>query len=294
MPIITRYSLEQYNQAIELKAQGYGSQRIAKILGLSRRGAVEDWINKGRKPYDFSEKRIAACNSKENVERMNKITQPNAVKISAELRIKRLPESAKEVTEDLGYILGTVYGDGHVTTKQRRVILSVTDKEFSLEFKRVLEKWSGFKARFFPRKLKPDKYVKKRKLQYVVYIDSKEASEFLDNFDLNNFKKANEKIKGAFLRGFFDSESSAHKKRGLSCYNTDYSLILISKELLNSLGITLTIQCRKTNLGRFNSVKPCYKLYIAKKESIIKFYDHVGFTIHRKQQRLIDQVNEMI
>ena len=63
MTILTKYTLEQYNKAIELSAQGYGSQRISKLLGIKIRGAVEDWINKGRKPYYFSEKRILACNS---------------------------------------------------------------------------------------------------------------------------------------------------------------------------------------------------------------------------------------
>ena len=95
--------MEDYNKAIELHKQGLGSLRISKILGHSNGGVIEDWINKNRKPYYFSEGRIQACNSKENVERMrkmNKITQPKAVKISAELRIKRLPEDAKYLSEE--------------------------------------------------------------------------------------------------------------------------------------------------------------------------------------------------
>lgn len=49
MTEITKYTLEQYNKAIELNKQGLGSQKISKILNIERRGAIEDWINKGRK-----------------------------------------------------------------------------------------------------------------------------------------------------------------------------------------------------------------------------------------------------
>jgi hypothetical protein len=43
---ITRYTQEQYNRAIELKNQGFGSLRISKILEINSRSAIEEWINK--------------------------------------------------------------------------------------------------------------------------------------------------------------------------------------------------------------------------------------------------------
>src|SRR3989338_9883950 len=105
MPFKYRYSLEDYYQAMELHKKGYGSLRISKILKYPTRSAIEDWINKGRKPYYFSEKRINACNSLANIKRMrfmNKITQPKAVRISALLRTKQLPDKAKNLTPTLG------------------------------------------------------------------------------------------------------------------------------------------------------------------------------------------------
>lgn len=300
MPFENKYSLEEYNKAIELHKQGYGSLRISKILGYKTRSAIEDWINKGRKPYYYSEKRIQACNSKENVERMramNKLTQPKAMRISAELRTKRLPESAKRLNEDLAYLLGVVYGDGHVSVKQRKVMLNVTDKDFSLKFKETIEKWSGFKARFFTRNQKPNKYIKNRKMQYVSYIDSVEAAIFLKNFDLNLLINSEDKIKSAFVKGFFDSEGTVFnvEKRnttGLACFNTKYYLINLIKIILDSLDIHSSMHIRKLySFEGYITNKNYYILGIYKKESILKYYKLIGFNINRKQERLVKQVN---
>ena len=106
-----------------------------------------------------------------------------------------MPESAKKLSEELAYILGVIYGDGHVSIKQRRVILSATDKDFVLNFRDNLEKWSNFKARFYKRDIKTNETIKNRKSQYVSYIDSIEASKFFNDFNLNLIKKFNQELK---------------------------------------------------------------------------------------------------
>jgi intein-encoded DNA endonuclease-like protein len=300
MPFENKYSLDDYNKAIELHKMGYGSQRIARFLGYNTRNAIEDWINKGRKPYYFSEKRINAINSKENVERMramNKITQPKASKMAAELATKRLPENAKIISEDLAYILGVCYGDGHISISQRRVILGVTDQDFALKFKEVIERWSGFNARFFTLMPKPDEFRKNLKLQYHVYIDSKEAADFLFKFNINLILDCNNKTKSEFIKGFFDSEgfvaNPLKNKRIVRCFNTKYDLILLIKKLLDSLSIENTISKTHYMLKINNELvkKNYYSINICRKESIINFYNYVGFNIYRKQQRLEGQVN---
>ncbi len=40
--------------------------------------------------------------------------------------------------------------------------------------------------------------------------------------------------------------------------------------------------------------KKYYALTISKKDNILKHYQHVGFTVHRKQERLIRQVKDII
>ena len=290
MAQITRYTLEQYNKALELKTEGYGSQRIANILGLKRRDAVEDWINKSRKPYYFSEKRILACNSTENIERLrelNKITQPKACRISAGLRIKRLPKNAKELSEELAYILGVAYCDGHISTKQRRIILSATDKEFVLKFKDKLEKWSKFKTRFYSRTLKKPDYIKARKLQYVSYIDSKEASIFLKDFDLNKISNSNNSIKCAFLKGCFDSEGCVDKNGRIIFYNTNLKLINLVYCLLKSINIISIISSGMLK-NQYSKAKNIYSLTINNINNKSLYFHNIGFSIKRKQERLQD------
>lgn len=282
-----KYTLEEYNKAIELKKRRFGSLRISKILGFESRSAVEEWINRGRKPFYFSEKRIKACNSLENIRRMremNKITQPRATKISAELRTKRLPDNAKNLTKDLAYILGVVYGDGHISVKQRKVILSAVDYDFVLNFKNILERWSGFKTRFFKRIQKPDKLIKNRKPQWRCYIDSIEASRFLKNFDLNLLLGSSEEIKCAFIEGFFDSEGGICNNR-ISFCNTDYFLINLVDKLLDSLNITTILKKRKYLNNLTNRLLTIYNLYVTS-DCRNKFSGAVDSSISRKQERL--------
>ena len=66
------YSLKEYNKAISLEKQGLGSLRISKRLNIPR-GTIENWINKGGKPYYFSEKRINASNSQKNKDRLKEL-----------------------------------------------------------------------------------------------------------------------------------------------------------------------------------------------------------------------------
>ncbi|MBS3156348.1 hypothetical protein J4413_03925 [Candidatus Woesearchaeota archaeon] len=289
----TAYTLEHYNKSMELKKNGLGSLRISKILNIKSRNAVEGWINKGRKPYYFSESRIKACNSNENIERMrkmNKITQPKAVKISAMLRTKKLPSSANVLDTDLAYILGVVYGDGHVSLKQRRVILSATDLDFVETFRQTLSKWSNFKVRFYSRNIRKPSYIKSRKLQWVAYIDSIDAAKLLSKFSLNKLMDSETNIKSSFLRGFFDSEGCVDCKGALSVYNKDFNLIKFVQRLLNSLEI-------QTNFHSYYGYTPD-KSKKFKQHSLVviskskkRFKNLIGFNIQRKQIRLLQHAH---
>ena len=290
---ITHYTLQEYNKAIELHKNGLGSQRIAKILGYKCRSVVEEWINRGRKPYYFSDKRIAASNSKANIERMramNKITQPKACKIAAELNTKKLKTKYKLLTKELAYILGVIYGDGHVSIKQRRVILSAIDKDFVLNFKENLEKWSGFKTRFYLRNLKLSKLIKRRKPQWVCYIDSIEAAKFLKKFNRDNIKYCNKVIKYEFIKGMFDSEGSVTLDGSIHIYNSDKSLINFVNKLINNLGIKTSLLSR-TCINNL-TLKPItmYKISILG-ETRKHFAKEIGSSIERKKERLVRFIN---
>ena len=291
---ITKYTKEHYDKAIKLKKKGYGSLRISKVLGFKSRSAVEEWINRGKQPYYISKKRIKWSNSKENKERIRKlnyITQPKAVKISAQLRTKRLPESAKILSPELAYVLGVVYGDGHVSIKQRRIILGVTDEDFALKFKSKLEKWSSFKARFKKRIKKTDYKVKSRKPQYLCYIDSIEASKFIEKFDLNLIKNSQNIFKTKFIKGFFDSDGCVNKNRStITIHNSIYNLSNFVSNLLTSLNIKNKIHSR-TYFNKLTEKDITMHNISILGEGRKIFANTINSSLKRKQERLARFIN---
>lgn len=281
------YTLDQYEEALKLKKEGYGSLRISKILKIPR-NAIEGWINQGRKPYYFSEKRIASCNSKENVERLrklNKITQPKAVEAA---RIKNTkPIKNKKITKELCYVLGVILGDGNAS--QRRLLLSATDKDFVLAFKKNLEKWSKYKTTFSSRYIKPDEKIKKRKLQWFCYLNSIEIEKFINNFDYEKIENNLHKIN--LIKGFFDSEGSFSKDYELIAYNKNYDKLKFISGFLDDLGLDNRIKVY--TVKNINNVDIQYNYLKVTGKARYMFYQKIGFSIDRKQKRLETWVHKI-
>ena len=275
-----KYTLEQYNKSISLKKQGLGSQRISKILNIPR-PTIENWINKKTKPYYFSEKRIAACNSKENIKKLrklNKITQPKAVEAA---RIKNTkPIKNKDTTKELCYVLGVILGDGNAS--QRRAILSATDKDFVETFQINLEKWSEYKTTFNKRYIKPDKKIKRRKLQWFCYLDSIKIEKFINSFDYNKIKEKHHKIN--IIKGFFDSEGHFSKSYELIAYNTNYEILNLISKLLTDLNLTNQIKAYTVKNINKEDIQYYYLKILGKARYL--FYQTIGFSIRRKQEKL--------
>lgn len=282
-----RYTLEDYNKVLALKKEGLGSLRISKKLGFPR-ATVEGWINCGRKPYYFSEKRIKACNSKKNIKRLRKLSkksQPLAIIKARKVNIK--PLKNKKVDGQLAYVLGVLLGDGHIS--QGRIILSAIDKDFVRNFKSNLEGWSKYEARFYWRKIKVSGKIKRRKIQWVCYLDAVEIGKFLRNFDINKLKKKKEKI--LFLRGFFDSEGSFSKDYELIAYNKDYKKMGVVSKFLNDLGLENRINRYTVKNINGKSILYYYLKIIGKSRYL--FYQKIGFSIQRKQERMRNWVEKI-
>jgi len=281
------YTLEEYNKSIELNKKNLGSLRISKLINISR-STIEGWINNDRKPYFFSEKRINAQKSKENLERLkklSKISQPLAVQKAREKNIK--PIKNESITKELAYVLGVILGDGHVS--QRRVILSATDKDFVITFKNNLEKWSGYKTRFFSRFIKLDKKIKNRKIQWVNYLDSVKIEYFIKNFNYEKIKDDQNKI--SFIKGFFDSEGHFSKDYELIAYNKDITKLNLISSFLSDLGLENKINTYTTKNINGNNIHYSYLKIIGKSRYL--FYQKIGFSIQRKQRRLKEWIKKI-
>jgi intein-encoded DNA endonuclease-like protein len=220
---------------------------------------------------------------------MSKFSQPKAVQKAAELKTKQLAQDAKRLSLDLAYVLGVAKGDGCTSTAQRRIILSATDKDFVATFKTALENWSKFNARFYSRDIKKPDYIKTRKTQWVSYIDSKEAADFLASFNINGILSASNDVKCAFLKGLFDSEGSVSKD-SVIFYNSNKSLTQLVYNLLQQLNIEPQINNYKAK--SLSGKEILYsRVCIYKKDSLRKFANLIGFSIKRKSNKLHTLVN---
>lgn len=205
----------------------------------------------------------------------------------------KIPTKKLILDENLGYILGTIMGDGNIS-KNNQINLGVKDKDFALVFKKTLEEWSGMKISFH--------FYEKYNDIYKVELGSKYVSKFLKNFDINKIKTSSKKCKKMFLRGMYDSEGcvSFYKYtngviRAISITNNNKQLLQLCKNLLTDLDIesnNIRIESKKGDKHGYGYYKKNhYGFTINKKENFIKFKDLVSFSIKRKRNILIKIIN---
>jgi intein-encoded DNA endonuclease-like protein len=262
---------KMYEDIIELRRQELSYNQIQKIfyekygkqLPIS---TIYDWINERCNPFG----------------KLNKFNE------------KPSPE--------LTYIIGVILSDGYkyIGKKfQYNLRLAVNDREFAEKFAecltKVLKKKKPYKP-FFNRKTK----------RWIVAGCSVLLFGFLNRMlkELKSIIEYDEKCVSAFLQALFDGEGYIHvkitkrkKRRQLCLYNTNRELLEYIQYLLRSFfNIDSTIHlARKKGLRYFpnnkigKSDKDEYYLYIRTK-GFLNFYKHVGFSIKRKQQRLIKAI----
>lgn len=251
------YSREQYEKALELAKKGFTCSQINKIVKAKTVGTIYGWIKRGQKPQ-------------------GKFLDLNYNKLSLEL----------------AYILGTVEGDGYISFKKFKGIISkghvgleVKDKDFALHFKHNLERWSGLKASFRARRNSD---------RSIITLHSLRAAQFINDFDIYSLTNSNDKIKANFLKGLFDSEGNVSgsnldrpriSTRFIGFFNNNIKLIYLVKGLLESLNIKVQNIDKRTGIG-FKKSGINYRLRIGGKENLQKFKDKIGFSIKRKNNKL--------
>jgi hypothetical protein len=211
----------------------------------------------------------------------------------AETKCNSLSASAYQMSPELAYILGVMLGDGSLT--KRRIGLITIDKDFALNFKKKLEKWSGLKGRLY-KYFNKQTYIYKQGFCYSVFLNSRKARDFVKGLIYYRktqriywkyLKKTSftKEQKIAFLQGLYDSEGCIKTYR-IDFSNTSYWLILLVKKHLNSLQIKPNISKGKKVKDRLRN----YRVDITGKKNIFRFHSLISFSIKRKQNAL----NEMI
>lgn len=272
--MVRKYSMQEYASTKELYKKFGNYNEVARSLNMPS-STVKLWLKTDAVPMSCSKK------FKNNMHKASLIAAVN--------RTKKLPDSAREISEDFAFVLGVMQGDGCVSggypyrNRKRmyyRIILNTIDYDFAIEFKNRLEKWSGMTSSLSYRPSKVPNW----KDQWHVVLYSNEASKFLRNFNLSDVLDFNEKEKGLFLRGFFDSEGSVYftaRRNEVKCFNTNKATMFLVDKMLHSIGIKKVYWYTS-----FHSEMPCYRLSIHSKADVQVFNEKVGFSINRKQRRV--------
>lgn len=200
----------------------------------------------------------------------------------------------------LSYIIGVVFGDGSpnmVTRKTGRtnynIDLFVEDRDFIDAFNDALYD-------ILSRRYAVNPYGNR----YQVRGQSKTLYFLLKDRNLDSLRQFIDPFPADFLRGFADSEGSpcvysnnGYKDRRLELSNTNHEIVAFIVMLLQRLGIRTHSSERppgKTSIKRDGSLitsrKTLHLIVIHDKASLKIFAEEVGFSIGRKQKKLMEAI----
>jgi len=203
----------------------------------------------------------------------------------------------QEPSPSLSYVIGANVGDGCTLTENWIVKLEVTDYDFAETFNKCM-------ARLFSR-VRPNKILVRlavgRFPMYIVKYSCKQLVELL-RLPLKKLLQIALAYPREFLRGLFDAEG--HVDVGVGRYlsvsvgadNSSKTLLQRVRQLLKeALNIDSAIH-RKREAGSIKVIRgeafvmrrTSYSVIITGIDDVTRFAASVGFSIHRKIQKLED------
>lgn len=199
----------------------------------------------------------------------------------------------------LSYVVGANIGDGCTLTSNWIVKLEVTDYDFAKMFNKSMAKLFG--------RVRPNRILRRHSVgrlpMYVVKYASKQLVKLL-RLPLKKLLEIACVFPQEFLRGFFDAEGHVDVSAGryfqlfVGAENSDRFLLRKVGELLRTLGIDSRIQ-RKREAGSIKVIRntlfvmrrTSYSVMIGRMGDVKRFAAEVGFSIHRKTQKLEDALS---
>ena len=192
-------------------------------------------------------------------------------------------------TPALGYVIGTVLGDGSTSTGSDHnylIKLRVKDRDFAEAFAEAIGEVLN--------RPPPNVHLNRRTMAWHTSVSSVLLQNFLRQpiTILQDSVKHCSKCSRAFLRGLFDSEGSIFRRQ-LTASNGDVELLNLAMDCLRRLGIEATgpHPIRRKNetvviKGKvWHRNLDLYYLYV-RTNSLRTFAERVGFSIGRKSKAL--------
>jgi hypothetical protein len=197
---------------------------------------------------------------------------------------------------EMSYAIGVILGDGHISrklTEHNLIQLSVTDKDFAEKFAQSIAKVVG---RSKPYTTTVYRHFRDNTTYYRVNCSSREAHNFF-NTGRGTLLRIAAKYPADFIRGFFDAEGGVSffrdsKRFVVFATNTDKSLLRFSQKLLMKQfsipsKIKLTSRKGRTSImpdgHKLIQKRDAYQLLISGEQNVDRYYEHIGFSIKRKQ-----------
>lgn len=205
-----------------------------------------------------------------------------------------------KLDENMAELIGHLHGDGGIFVNKNKsnYIIHFCSNDFE-----NIERFENLFENCFDYNLK----IKKGKItnknggrNYTISFCSEAIGKFLlslGNYGTKNWNvpefilEGNKKIKGSYLKAFFDDEGSFKENHTLKVMTINKNGMKQIKGLLNNLGIHCRLKPEKYNgFGEGTS----YNITISHQTNIKKFCQEIGFGIKRKQEKLknyLEKVN---
>jgi len=234
-------------------------------------------------------------------------------KLGSKILSKKYKKRGKllDVGENLGYILGVLFGDGSAVDLGKRgcIELRTTNKSFALAFYNSLFSYTNEEPKYHIRKY--NKHFKKENRTYknIIYHEVFFNSVYFARNVINlfgetdtkewtiNIKKFNsfgEEFIFSFIKGIFDSDGCFHFKKKLNHYKGSLEFSSTNKQGIETFQLLLKNLNLSFNLNR--TLKDGfyeYRLRTSKISTIIDFYRIIGFSVDYKQRKLQEYIRHL-
>jgi len=204
--------------------------------------------------------------------------------------LNQVPESSEILTKEKAYILGTLCGDGWISTGYR-IGLNIIDKDFADYFQHCLKKVYRIKCSNKQITRKPTNFLSTYSKQHAIVLVSKLVFQDLQRYH-HNFKtkewrvpkqilESSKETQAEFIKGFADSEACVKdrpRNREITlCSGNFEGLDDIQQMLIKTFNINSNYSIRKNGV---------HILTTSDYNSLNIFYNQIGFTIKRKMNKL--------
>jgi len=195
---------------------------------------------------------------------------------------QNLKKGFEKITEDLGYFLGVMEGDGYIVSSSG-IGLENKDKEFIDEFAEAIENQLGLEPNIYEREADEMEdwrtgKTHERSKRWVLRKHSKNLLDFCENLIGSEWiLDRPEEVRIAWIRGLWDSDGCVSpESQQVYLYNKEERLIKLYCDILEDiLGIETKYYQQENGV---------YKAYFGRQEQMKTFYKQVKPTIQRKRQ----------